>query len=128
MVRLNDKVTQELVDRLGCPPLQMETFLRSIRLLLWPVFQKALSLEADHLRKLGSGAATPQTTTASSMMTGMFSSAMSSKSTSREAALKASLDGYTNLFLAAVALCPPSDEEMVFTRCARALFSSMCEP
>lgn len=49
MVRLTEAVTTEVQKR-QCPPL--ETFFFTMRLQLWPVFQKVISEHCDSLKKL----------------------------------------------------------------------------
>ena len=49
MVRLTEAVTAEVQKR-QCPPL--ETFFFSMRLQLWPMFQKIMSEHCDALKKL----------------------------------------------------------------------------
>ena len=53
MIRLTEDVLNEVQKR-GCAPLESFTF--SIRLKMWPVFQKAMSDHVDELKKYAEGA------------------------------------------------------------------------
>lgn len=55
MIRLTEAVITEVQKR-DCPPL--ETFLFTMRLQLWPAFQKIMSEHCDALRKLAEGGTT----------------------------------------------------------------------
>lgn len=52
MIRLTEAVTAEVQKR-DCPPL--ENFLFTMRLQMWPAFQKVMSEHCDALKKLAEG-------------------------------------------------------------------------
>jgi hypothetical protein len=54
MIRINENVIAEVQGR-NCPPL--EDFLMGIRMSMWPVFQKEMSLQIESLKKLVDGSA-----------------------------------------------------------------------
>ena len=53
MIRLTEDVVAEVQKR-GCPP--VESYIFTLRLQLWPAFQKAMSDHVDALKKLAEGA------------------------------------------------------------------------
>lgn len=53
MIRLTEDVVAEVSNR-KCPP--VESFIFTLRLQMWPVFQKAMAEHIDALRKLAEGA------------------------------------------------------------------------
>jgi hypothetical protein len=53
MIRLTEDVVNEIQKR-GCAPL--ESFAFSIRLKMWPIFQKVMSDHVDELKKYAEGA------------------------------------------------------------------------
>lgn len=70
MIRLIEEVVIEIQKR-QCPP--VETYVFTIRLQMWPIFQKAMTDHVDALKKLAEGSSTSYfsrapTTTESSVM------------------------------------------------------------
>ena len=53
MIRLTEEVMGEIQKR-GCQPL--ETFVFGLRLLMWPLFQKAMTDQIEGLKKVAEGA------------------------------------------------------------------------
>jgi hypothetical protein len=53
MIRLTEDVMAEVQKRV-CPP--AESFIFSLRLKMWPVFQKAMTEHVEALKKLAEGA------------------------------------------------------------------------
>jgi hypothetical protein len=52
MIRLNDSIYSALIDGGACPTTLMENHLVSLRLSLWPVFQKGLGAQVEAIKKL----------------------------------------------------------------------------
>lgn len=114
MVRLTEAVTAEVQKR-QCSPL--ETFFFTMRLQLWPVFQKVVSEHCDSLKKL------------SDRPSGYFNKA---PSTTDEMVINASIGvltlaasspshlqickRYINLFQSLVLLTEQSEETMIFSK------------
>jgi hypothetical protein len=100
MVRLTEAVTTEVQKR-QCPPL--ETFFFTMRLQLWPVFQKVISEHCDSLKKL------------TDRPTGYFSKAP----TTTDALVMNVCKCYINLFQSLVLLTEQSEETMIFSNLFR---------
>ncbi|KAG8218632.1 vacuolar sorting protein [Butyriboletus roseoflavus] len=100
MVRLTEAVTAE-VEKRQCSPL--ETFFFTMRLQLWPVFQKVVSEHCDSLRKL------------SERPSGYFSKAAATTDTLVLNICK----HYIGLFQSLVLLTEQSEETMIFSNLLR---------
>lgn len=101
MIRLTEDVAAE-VQRRGCGPL--ETFVFTLRLKMWPVFQKLMAEHADALKKLAEGAAAGG---------GYFRRV----GVTTDAAVGAVCRRYVVLFNAFVALTDQPEETMIFSKC-----------
>lgn len=54
MIRLNDSLTEQLTAKSSgsCPTQAMESYLISLKLQMWPLFQKELGNHIDSVKKL----------------------------------------------------------------------------
>ncbi|KAL1694430.1 Sac2 family-domain-containing protein [Schizophyllum commune] len=101
MIRLTEDVVAEVQKR-GCPP--VESYIFTLRLQLWPAFQKAMSDHVDALKKLAEGASA-----------GYFSRA----ATITEDTLTAISKRYVSLFTSFVTLTEQEEEAMIFSNLLR---------
>ncbi|TFK75767.1 Vps52-domain-containing protein [Pluteus cervinus] len=101
MIRLTEAVVSEVQLR-NSPP--VETFIYTLRLQMWPVFQKAMAEHIDSLKKLVEGSST-----------GYFS-----RSSNTTDALVANLcKRYIHIFTAFVSLTAQEEETMIFANLMR---------
>jgi vacuolar protein sorting-associated protein 52 len=54
MIRLNDAIYAAAIGQGNCPATLMDSHLVSMRLALWPAFQKGLGAHVDAIKKLSS--------------------------------------------------------------------------
>ncbi|KAJ6598909.1 vacuolar sorting protein [Mycena vulgaris] len=101
MIRLTEDVMAEIQKR-ACPP--AESFIFSLRLKMWPVFQKAMAEHVDALKKLAEGAST-----------GYFSRAVATTDTIVSNICKR----YVVLFNSFVTLTEHAEETMIFSNLLR---------
>ncbi|KAL1701623.1 Sac2 family-domain-containing protein [Schizophyllum commune] len=101
MIRLTEDVVAEVQKR-GCPP--VESYIFTLRLQLWPAFQRAMSDHVDALKKLAEGASA-----------GYFSRA----ATITEDTLTAISKRYVSLFTSFVTLTEQEEEAMIFSNLLR---------
>ncbi|KAF8195726.1 Sac2 family-domain-containing protein [Mycena galopus ATCC 62051] len=97
IIRLTEDVMAE-VQRRACPP--AESFIFTLRLKMWPVFQKAMTEHVDALRKLAEGASA-----------GYFSRAV--------ATTNAICKRYVVMFNSFVTLTAQAEETMIFSNLLR---------
>ncbi|KAJ6486376.1 vacuolar sorting protein [Mycena vitilis] len=100
-IRLTEDVMGETQKR-ACPP--AESFIFSLRLKMWPVFQKAMTEHVDALKKLAEGAST-----------GYFSRA----ATTTDAVVSNICKRYIVMFNSFVALTAQAEETMIFSNLLR---------
>lgn len=101
MIRLTEAVITEVQKR-DCPPL--ESFLFTMRLQLWPVFQKIMSEHCDALRKIAEGGTTSY-----------FSRAASTT----DASIANICNRYIVMFNSFVILTDQEEETMIFSNLLR---------
>ncbi|KAG2042285.1 vacuolar sorting protein [Suillus americanus] len=101
MIRLTEAVITEVQKR-DCPPL--ENFLFTMRLQLWPAFQKIMSEHCDTLRKLAEGGTT-----------GYFNRAVSTT----DASVANICNRYVVMFNSFVILTDQEEETMIFSNLLR---------
>ncbi|KAJ7498765.1 vacuolar sorting protein [Mycena latifolia] len=101
MIRLTEDVMAEIQKR-ACPP--AESFIFSLRLKMWPVFQKAMTDHVDALKKLAEGAST-----------GYFSRAVATTDT----VVSNICRRYAVLFNSFVTLTEHAEETMIFSNLLR---------
>jgi vacuolar protein sorting-associated protein 52 len=102
MIRLTEDVMGE-VSRRGCPPLESYTF--TLRLQMWPNFQKAMTEHVDALKKLADSAAS-----------GGAASFFSRGAAVTDDAVLGAARRYVLLFNALVALTYQEEETMIFSK------------
>ncbi|KAI0638062.1 Vps52-domain-containing protein [Trametes polyzona] len=100
MIRLTEDVVSE-VQRRNCGPL--ETFIFTIRLKMWPAFQKLMAENIDSLKKFAEGASA-----------GYFR-----KATTTDAAVMSICRRYVTVFNSFVALTDQAEETMIFSNLMR---------
>lgn len=110
MIRLNEGVIDNLVTSSACPP--MENHLIGLRLLLWPVFAKVMTVQIESVRKING-----------TLPSGGVFGGKNTNVEVKDSAVQVVGMRYTELFNACVALSGEQDEEMVFSRCAFQLSS-----
>ncbi|KAJ7094621.1 vacuolar sorting protein [Mycena belliarum] len=101
MIRLTEDVMAEIQKR-GCPP--AESFIFSLRLKMWPVFQKAMTEHVEALKKLAEGASA-----------GYFSRAVATT----DVLVSNICKRYTVLFNSFVTLTEHAEETMIFSNLLR---------
>lgn len=101
MIRLTEDVMAE-VQRRSCSPL--ETFIFTIRLQMWPVFQKAMADNVESLKKLAEG------TTSGYFRRG---------STTTDATVMSICRRYVRVFNSFIALTDQPEETMIFSNLLR---------
>ncbi|RDB22540.1 Vacuolar protein sorting-associated protein 52 A [Hypsizygus marmoreus] len=101
MIRLTEDVILEVQKR-NCPP--VEFFVFSLRLQMWPVFQKAMADNSDALKKLAEGTST-----------GYFSRALSIT----DIVVSNICKRYTVLFNSFINLTEQEEETMIFSNLLR---------
>ncbi|KAJ7178990.1 vacuolar sorting protein [Mycena filopes] len=101
VIRLTEDVMAE-IQRRACPP--AESFIFSLRLKMWPVFQKAMTEHVEGLKKLAEGATT-----------GYFSRAVALT----DAVVANVCKRYIVLFISFVTLTEQADETMIFSNLLR---------
>ncbi|KAJ7044495.1 vacuolar sorting protein [Mycena alexandri] len=101
MIRLTEDVMAEIQMR-ACPP--AESFIFSLRLKMWPVFQKAMSEHVEALKKLAEGAST-----------GYFSRAVATT----DVVVANVCKRYIVMFISFVTLTEQADETMIFSNLLR---------
>ncbi|EIW82324.1 Vps52-domain-containing protein [Coniophora puteana RWD-64-598 SS2] len=101
MARLSEVIIAE-VQRRGCAPL--ETFMFTIRLQIWPIFQKVMSEQVEALRKLAEGSST---------------SYFSRAATTTDESISAICTRYAAIFVAFVTLTEQEEETMTFSNLLR---------
>jgi len=101
MIRLAEDVILEIQKR-NCPP--VEFFVFSLRLKMWPVFQKSMSDHIDALKKLAEGTSS-----------GYFSRAQ----TTSDASVTGICKRYTTFFNSLVNLTDQEEETMIFSNLLR---------
>ncbi|KAJ7180258.1 vacuolar sorting protein [Mycena crocata] len=101
MIRFTEDVMAEIQKR-ACPP--AESFIFSLRLKMWPVFQKAMTEHVDALKKLAEGATT-----------GYFSRAVATT----DAIVANICRRYVVLFNSFVTLTEHTEETMIFSNLLR---------
>lgn len=105
MVRLNDSLTAQLTGPSGsCPTSAMEGYLISIKLQLWPLFQREMGVNIDSVRKLAESGGP-------SGMAGMLGGRGAGVKDSTVAAVAKK---YAHFFTAIVALSQNQEDDMVF--------------
>lgn len=115
MIRLSEGVVTEVQKR-RCPP--AEHFIFSVRIQLWPVFQKAMSENVDALKKLAEGSSTGYFSRATVTTDAMVATA-STLSTSAEKPTHGFVQickKYVVLFNALVSLTVNEEETMIFSK------------
>jgi len=100
MIRLNEAAFKE-VELRRCPPL--ETFLLSLRMSMWPAFQKEMSAHVHSLKALADSAG------------GSFLT----RGNVRDSSVQAVAHRYAILFASMLALIEDDDEPMLFTNLLR---------
>lgn len=108
MVRLNESVIDNVVTSSACPP--MENHLIGLRLLLWPVFAKVMTVQIESVRKING-----------TLPTGGVFGGRNTNVEVKDSVVQVVGLRYTELFNSCVALSGEQDEEMVFSRCAFSL-------
>jgi len=101
MIRLTEEVMGEVQKR-GCQPL--ESFLFGLRLQMWPLFQKAMTVQIEGLKNVAEGAAG-----------GYFRRA----TTTSDATIAIICKRYVVLFLCLVMLTEQNEETMIFSNLLR---------
>ncbi|KAJ8590874.1 Vps52-domain-containing protein [Rhizopogon salebrosus TDB-379] len=101
MIRLTEAVTAEVQKR-DCPPL--ENFLFTVRLQMWPAFQKIMSEHCDTLRKLAEGGA---------------ASYFSRAASTTDASVSNVCNRYIVMFNSFVILTDQEEETMIFSNLLR---------
>ncbi|KAH9006926.1 vacuolar sorting protein [Lactarius hatsudake] len=101
MIRLTEEVMGEVQKR-GCQPL--ETFLFGLRLQMWPLFQKSMTVQIEGLKTVAEGAAG-----------GYFRRATSTS----DATVATICRRYVVLFLCLVMLTEQNEETMIFSNLLR---------
>ncbi|KAI9448141.1 vacuolar sorting protein [Lactarius indigo] len=101
MIRLTEEVMGEVQKR-GCQPL--ETFLFGLRLQMWPLFQKSMTVQIEGLKNVAEGAAG-----------GYFRRA----TTTSDATIATICKRYVVLFLCLVMLTEQNEETMIFSNLLR---------
>ncbi|KAH9062806.1 vacuolar sorting protein [Lactarius vividus] len=101
MIRLTEEVMGEVQKR-GCQPL--ETFLFGLRLQMWPLFQKSMTVQIEGLKTVAEGAAG-----------GYFRRATSTS----DATIATICRRYVVLFLCLVMLTEQNEETMIFSNLLR---------
>ncbi|KAJ7276548.1 vacuolar sorting protein [Mycena haematopus] len=101
MIRLTEDVMAEIQKR-ACPP--AESFIFTLRLKMWPVFQKAMTEHVDALKKLAEGASA-----------GYFSRAVATT----DSLVSNICKRYVAMFNSFVILTEQADETMIFSNLLR---------
>jgi len=101
MIRLTEDVMAEVQKR-ACPP--AESFIFSLRLKMWPVFQKVMTEHVEALKKLAEGASA-----------GYFSRAVATT----DAVVSSICKRYVVMFNSFVTLTEQADETMIFSNLLR---------
>jgi hypothetical protein len=119
MIRLTEEVMSEIQKR-SCQPL--ETFVFSLRLQMWPLFQRAMSEQIEGLKKIAEGAGGGyfrRATTTSNVDITIVSLKRSPPPVMCGIAERACqiCRRYVVLFLCLVILTEQNEETMIFSKC-----------
>ncbi|KAF8351571.1 vacuolar sorting protein [Amanita rubescens] len=101
MIRLIEEVVIEIQKR-QCPP--VETYVFTIRLQMWPIFQKAMTDHVDALKKLAEGSST---------------SYFSRAATTTESSVMSVCNRYIVIFSSFIHLTTHEEETMIFSNLLR---------
>ncbi|KAH8929151.1 Vps52/Sac2 [Atractiella rhizophila] len=107
MIRLNDEIYEELIDGGRCPA--MENYLVSLRLRLWPLFQKEMNAEIDAVRKINGSVQTSG---------GLFGGRSSTVNV-KESQVQQVCRKYAAMFNAIIGLSEEKEDDMVFSSLLR---------
>ena len=119
MVRLTEAVTAEVQKR-QCSPL--ETFYFTMRLQLWPVFQKVISEHCDSLKKLSdrpSGYFSKGPVTTDALVINASINDLTCFPAASSPDHPQICKCYINLFQSLVLLTEQSEETMIFSKCVQ---------
>lgn len=109
MIRLNDSLTEQLTGPSGsCPTQSMEAYLISIKLQLWPLFQREMGVNIDSVRKLAESGSS----SAAGMVAGMLGGGRGAAV--KDSTVAAVAKRYAHFFTAIVALSQEQEDDMTF--------------